>query len=143
QQAAQGGAGNAAKPEAAPPGLIAWRDTGAGSGEGAMTQARPATPIDSSLLGESPDPRPAAEPKERPAGEGAVRRSVPATGAAMGAGAAGTTPSDAPTDTASDTPRDAVSPAPAPAPAAPVQIRRTGFWPVVLGGVVAAGIGAG
>lgn len=148
QQMARDGAGNATKagaaaPEAASPGLITWRDTGAGSGEGAMTRARPATPIDSSLLGESPEPRPAAEPRQSPAGEGAVRRSVPAAGAAMGA--AGTAPADAPTDAASDTPRDAASPvsAPAPASAAPVQIRRTGFWPVVLGGVVAAGIGAG
>lgn len=117
------------KKEAAEPGVIAQADTGPGDGAGAMATGGEIKPIGSSLLGDGTGQHPAAERK------------------------ADAGPADAPKDApARPALRDAPAPAPAPAAAtetatatAPAQkatVRKTGFWPVVLGGVVAAGLGS-
>lgn len=104
-------------------GVIDHAPVGAGTPAqaGQPGEVRPAS---STLVGDGTDTTPAADKK-------------PAPGAR-----AKTAPKDTPFAPTSDQPKaETVSPRPAPAkPAAPV--RKTGFWPVALGGVVAAGLGA-
>ncbi|WP_207100714.1 COG4223 family protein [Paracoccus shandongensis] len=120
------------KKDAAEPGVIAQAETGPGDGSAAMATGGEITPIESTLLGDGTGQHPAAERKAE-----AVKPDVVLT--------------DAPTDTPAqtvlrDTPAPAAASTPVtpvnPAPAQTVTVRKTGFWPVVLGGVVAAGLGS-
>ncbi|WP_022705715.1 COG4223 family protein [Paracoccus zeaxanthinifaciens] len=95
---------------AAAPGVIASTDIGQGKPAQAG-QPGELRPIESQLLGDGTDGRPAAAKKAEPKPEAAAAQPAP---------------------------KPASQPAPAAAP-----VKKTGFWPVVLGGVVAAGLGAG
>lgn len=109
------------KKEAAQPGVIAQADIGPGEGTAAAATGGEIKPIESTLLGDGTGQHPAADrkPAARP----------------------GDAPKDAPAQTAlRDTP--ATTPAATPAPAQKVTVQKTGFWPVFLGGVVAAGLGS-
>ncbi|MFC3166815.1 COG4223 family protein [Paracoccus fontiphilus] len=109
------------KKEPADPGVIASTDAGEGTGAAAATEAE-IKPIDSTLLGDAAGQHPAAERK-------------------TDAGTRDTGPKGAPGDAAPEAIlRD--TPASGPAPVQNVTVRKTGFWPVVLGGVVAAGLGS-
>lgn len=108
------------KKDAADPGVIEVTDIGSGQGQPAA-QDTAITPIESTLLGDGTEQAPAAEPRiDEPA--------VDATPEEIKA------------------PEPDPEPAPEPVPVRalpqPVTVNRTGFWPVALGGVVAAGIGA-
>lgn len=83
----------------------------------------PSVPIDSTMLGSSAKPIPAASPRHTP------------EDAAPDTGAKAAVPPVPPT-----APQPAAPKAP-PAPA-PTVVRKGGFWPLALGGVVAAGAGA-
>lgn len=110
------------KKEAAEPGVIAQAQIGAGEGAKAAPTGGKVTPIESTLLGDKTGQNP-------PASRKAAKDS------------AGTGPQAAPKDAAAQPVRDAAA-VPGPAPAQSVVVKKTGFWPVVLGGVVAAGLGS-
>lgn len=131
------GTGNAEKKTAAQPGVIATSDVGTGRGDAAMARGGEIRPVDSSLLGKSAEDRPAAAPRKGgKAGDRAV--DVSPSGEAVPL-----SPSNIPASGRPEKPAEAAKPdAPAPAPVQRVTVRKTGFWHVVLGGVVAAGIGA-
>ncbi|SNT72852.1 hypothetical protein [Paracoccus seriniphilus] len=127
---------------AAKPGTLEMRDTGAGDGKAAMAGGGKIEAVESTLVGSGSGGRPAAQPR-KPADPAKA-------GAAEGTADKGTTNSVAPEKSAvADKPvaqpaaaegsgRDtAIS-----SPAQNVTVKKTGFWPVVLGGVVAAGLGS-
>ncbi|WEF25015.1 hypothetical protein [Paracoccus sp. S3-43] len=120
------------KKDAAEPGVIAQSGIGAGDGASAAPAGGEIKPIESTLLGDKTGQNPAAARKSaaKPADQPAQDKA---------AAVAKDAPKEAP-------PKD-VPPAPmretaAPAPAQKVTVQKTGFWPVVLGGVVAAGLGS-
>lgn len=138
--------------DAAEPGAIQTRDIGPGSGEGAMAKGGDIHPIDSTLVGQSNSGRPAAEPKAAgkadPSSSSATASVSAATGSAAASaetarGSVASSGSDtaAVPDRSQDRTRGASPARQAPTPS--VVIRKHGFWPVFLGGVAAAGIGAG
>ena len=148
------------KKNAAAPGVIGHSDTGPGDGD-AIAAALPGAgaeigPIDSTLLGDGRGQAPAAEPKAAaglPESTADPARSDAPADAAADAQAepAAAAPADGAPDAAPDTPAgtapSAFDRAPAAAatvsPASPtVRVQKTGFWPVVLGGVVAAALGS-
>ncbi|MFD1794622.1 hypothetical protein FQV27_06945 [Paracoccus aurantiacus] len=93
-----------------------------------ISRIPPSQPIDSNLLGTSGDARPAAARKPVPS-EGAekpVRLTEPAEPTAAGAA---TLPAGSKAESGAQNGSARV-------------VQRTGFWPVALGGVVAAGLGA-
>jgi hypothetical protein len=103
------------KKKAAATGVIASQDIGPGSGAGAMAAGGEISLIDSTLIGNAAEGLPAARPKAERVGN-----------------AGATTPREAeakPVRTGTAT--------------QPVTVKKTGFWPTALGGVVAAGLGAG
>ncbi|MBU2957123.1 mitofilin family membrane protein [Paracoccus sp. 1_MG-2023] len=111
---------------AAAPGVIASTDIGQGKPAQAG-QPGELRPIESELLGDGTDGRPAAAKKAETDGQ------------------APNEPAPKPADK-TRAPAQPKQPEPASKPAAaPVNapVKKTGFWPVVLGGVVAAGLGAG
>lgn len=112
------------KKDAADPGVIEVADVGSGQGQ-PPAQGTAITPIESTLLGDGTEQAPAAEP----------RIAEPALDA---------TPEEieAPEPDPEPAPETTSGPAPVRALPQPVTVNRTGFWPVALGGVVAAGIGA-
>lgn len=131
------------KKDAADPGVIAHEDIGEGSGASAQETGGEIKPIESTLVGDGGDGLPAAEKRDEREVE-ATALSEPASDAAAPEDA---TASDEPSEKVdlTDTPADAIlreTPASAPAPVQNVTVNKTGFWPVVLGGVVAAGLGA-
>ncbi|WP_411838534.1 COG4223 family protein [Paracoccus sp. ME4] len=102
-------------------GVVAHAPVGAGQPAQAG-QPGEVTADRSGLVGDGTDGLPAAEPK---------RVATP------------TTPTTPPSESAMPKVERQSSPPPAaPVSAAPVTVRRTGFWPVAFGGVVAAGLGA-
>lgn len=111
------------KKEAAEPGVIGTTDTGPGDGAAAAATGGETRPIGSTLVGDATGQHPAAERKPDIAEAG-------------------------PKDASEDTPgpsREAVPgdmPAPGHDPVQNVPMRKTGFWPVVMGGVVAAALGS-
>ncbi|SEN71649.1 hypothetical protein SAMN04489859_101420 [Paracoccus alcaliphilus] len=123
---------NTAKKQAAAPGVIATTDVGTGRGDAAMPRGAEISPVDSTLLGDSTDGRPAAARKPDDAGKSDdsakgddSARAVPLVPKAADAEPAKPARSE-----------------PTPAPVQRVTVQKTGFWPVVLGGVVAAGLGS-
>lgn len=128
--------------DAAAPGVIESRDVGQGTGAGAAITGSDIKPADSSLLGQASKDRPAAAPKAKGDSPSSNVPPVEKVAAAASAQPKPSQPSPAePTAAkASDPkPRNAAPQSPPPS----VVIRKHGFWPVVLGGVVAAGVGAG
>lgn len=154
------------KKDAAEPGVIPTTDTGEGKGDSASVRGGKTSVVDSSLVGKSETGRPAAQPKPAPkqAEKGAA---AAASSSASATSKAATSKSDATSKDGTDKdakssvpPVDARGKAAAGAtekpgaketqsakrrePAAQPQTppRKTGFWPVAFGGVVAAGLGA-
>ncbi|MCZ0960381.1 COG4223 family protein [Paracoccus benzoatiresistens] len=132
------------KKEAAEPGVIAQAETGPGDGTAAMPTGGEIKPIESSLLGDGTGQNPAAERKAARGKSEAKPKEAPKEA-----------PKDLPKDVLKDVPKEtpkdvpaqaALSDTPVPAstaaPAQKVTVRKTGFWPVFLGGVVAAGLGS-
>lgn len=134
--------------EAAEPGVIGTTDTGAGKGDSATARGGEISPADSALVGKSATERAAAEPK--PAPEQADMGKAAVTSAA-------TEPETGPKDESKpgvpsvdsrskpEAEPAGIQQAAANQPTATQQnvtVRKTGFWPVVFGGVVAAGLGA-
>ena len=121
------------KKDAAEPGVIARTEIGPGDGTKAAATGGEIKPIESSLVGDKAGQHPPA--KSKPV------KDRPEPG-----------PKDAPSepirDTATAVPASAAAsastsvPASAPAPSQKVTVKKTGFWPVVFGGVVAAGLGS-
>lgn len=134
----------AVRKDAAAPGVIASRDVGQGTGAGAAITGSDIRPADSSLLGQASKDRPAAAPKAQGDSQSG---SVPLV--EKEAAAASTQPKPAEAKPTDAKPTSAKSSEPKPRQTTPqspppsVVIRKHGFWPVVLGGVVAAGVGAG
>lgn len=125
------------KKKAAQAEVIARTDTGPGSGKAAAAQGGTIAPADSSLVGAPDAGRAAAAPKpdEAPAAE---TSRMPKTGSAPRAAAeAGMA------DPAKAQGGDGGTPLPKPAPVQNVTVHKTGFWPALFGGVIAAGLGAG
>lgn len=111
--------------EAAKPGTVAVKDTGPGDGKSAAADGGKVTAIESSVAGDSEKGRAAAQPKDKP-GQVAIQpiaEDAPKSHEAAEGGAAVASSSGA--------------------PARNVTVRKTGFWPVAFGGIVAAGLGAG
>lgn len=126
--------------QAAKPGVIAQTDTGAGSGKAAAARGGQISPVDSSLVGGGDAGRPAAAPKEAPKNEAPKKdpaKQLPEQASRMPK----TEKPSAVTDQAGKKADDA-APA-APAPVQNVTVQKTGFWPSLFGGVIAAGLGAG
>lgn len=109
------------KKDAAEPGVIPRTEIGAGDGTKAAAVGGEIRPMESTLVGDKTDQQPPA--KRKPAKARAE-----------------TAPKDAPSEPVRDTANPV--PAAAPAPSQKVTVKKTGFWPVVLGGVVAAGLGS-
>jgi hypothetical protein len=106
------------KKDAATPGVIAQTDIGAGNGRAASAQGAEMKPVESTLLGDKTGQHPPAARKSDLVEPDGIPK------AAM--------PDPAPRDTSTL----------ASAPAQKVTVKKTGFWPVFLGGVVAAGLGS-
>lgn len=115
------------KKDAADPGVIARSPIGAGDGSSAAATGGEIKPIESTLLGDKTGQNPAAA---RKAADKPGKDKTPA-------GA-----KDAPKDAPPKDPPVREAAAAAAAPAQKVTVQKTGFWPVVLGGVVAAGLGS-
>ncbi|WP_295048175.1 hypothetical protein [uncultured Paracoccus sp.] len=129
----------APKKAAAEPGVIARADIGAGDGMAAAAAGGEIGPVQSTLLGDKTGQNPAAarKPAKDPA------KAPPKDKAA----AAKDAPKDKTTTMAQPGPKDTPSTTreaatAAPAPAAKTAAPGNGFWPLVLGGVVAAGLGS-
>lgn len=136
------------KKQAAAPGVIAATDVGTGKGEAAAMRGGEVKPVESTLLGKAEAGRPAAMPKS---GADKAQAKVGAdpvvlTSATQSAKVDDKTP-------AQDAGRDdkgaavgakdgAVMSGSSPVPAQAVTGQKTGFWPTLLGGVAAAGVGA-
>lgn len=150
----------AKRPEPAKPGVIARSDIGAGKPAQAG-QPGEIRPIDSTILGDEAGGRPAAEPKPdapRPEASdpdaskpGASKPDAPVgagTGAARqdaGSTANAVRKDDAPVGAGTRPPSQPMPAGKAePTAATPLaqSRRRGGFWPLALGGAVAAGLGA-
>lgn len=157
----------AAKKASAAPGVIASTDTGTGKPAQAG-QPGQVTPAESTLVGDADKGLPPAQPKAGPAASDQTRAKETAASADQtpAKDAAATGPfahQDRPKDTAASSAADqarsahsssatnAARPGSTPAGASSsttstsksaAPVRKTGFWPVALGGVVAAGLGA-
>lgn len=114
------------KKPAAKPGTLKSTETGAGDGSGARAGGGSVRPAESTLVGDGTKGRPAAAAKTSDA---------TSSGISDGQAAAGAAP-----DKTDSRP---LPEAQAPVPVQNVTVKKTGFWPVVLGGAVAAGLGAG
>lgn len=119
-----------ARPQPAEPGVIASADIGAGKPAQAG-QPGEIRPIDSTLVGDQAGGLPAAAPKSAATGSAATPSDSPPQKSPDPK-----SPDPKPSDSTA-VPRAAPVPAPVPAPR-----RSGGFWPLALGGAVAAGIGA-
>ncbi|MDO5706527.1 MAG: hypothetical protein Q4G49_15865 [Paracoccus sp. (in: a-proteobacteria)] len=132
-------AGDAKKQAAKPGSVIESTPVGAGYAAKPAATGGEITPADSNLLGKPKDkPRPAAA-KKGETGDKPLKLNDAASKDAKPARAAAGKPEAARADAPKSEPsRPASVPAPVPAPAQ----RRDGFWPLALGGAVAAGLGA-
>ncbi|SNR23298.1 hypothetical protein EYF88_02425 [Paracoccus sediminis] len=139
------------KKDAADPGVIARTDIGVGDGSAAVPKASGVKPVESTLLGDAAGQNPPAKPKAkadpvktgagpfdaRPSGDGTRDAGPKDTGAKDPA------PNAAPDDPAAQPVlRDTPIPVSATSSSQGAKVRKTGFWPVFLGGVVAAGLGS-
>jgi len=122
------------QPAPAAPGVIASTEIGAGKPAQAG-QPGQILPAESALLGDASKGHPAADRKE--AGPDAASASAPASGVFAPTGSGASAASAASTTSATAAGGSRNDPAQRAAP-----VRKTGFWPVALGGVVAAGVGA-
>lgn len=127
---AEGGntAPESGKKPAAEPGTLTSTDTGPGDGTPAAAGGGHVEPAESTLVGDGHEGHPAASPKP-----GASEAAKTDSADMAEAGTDKVDPDEA-------APRE--TPALVPAPTQQVTVKKTGFWPVALGGVVAAGIGA-
>jgi hypothetical protein len=139
------------KKDAAAPGVITATDIGTGDGKKAAALGGEIKPIDSTLLGDKTGQSPAAERKpaqdQGPADAKVEKGKVAEAKADAKPGSASEKPTSVPSSgsassMASTSSGSATSSAPSSAPARKVTVQKTGFWPVVLGGVVAAGLGS-
>lgn len=111
--------------------------------EPVISHIPPSVPIESTMLGKSAAPIPAASKIDTSAPAAPPLRLTPDTDMASDKSAA--TPATKAAEKAVTTKAEPVKQAPAtakPAPAQTVEVRKGGFWPMALGGVVAAGLGA-
>ena len=156
-----------ARKPAAKPGMLKSTETGEGDGSAALAGGGKIEPADSSLLGKAAAERPAATPRpedQRPLDPAEIQRIDDAEAAKAVEGKLapvkhapeGATKPEVKAKPAEAAAKDAAQSAlkdAAPkevAPSAPAQkqpaqkttVQKTGFWPVVLGGVVAAGLGS-
>ncbi|MFV0385625.1 hypothetical protein [Paracoccus sp. (in: a-proteobacteria)] len=138
-----------AKKEPAKPDVIATADSGAGTGKSVAATGGEVKPAESTLVGKAENGIPAAEVRPAKAGAGAESaKSDKPEPAKPEPAKDGTKPvmleksakADSPTEPAS---RPASQPEKTPAPVQNVTVQKTGFWQVLFGGVVAAGLGAG
>ena len=153
------------KKDAADPGVIAQADIGSGDGTAAMATGGEIRPIESTLLGDGAGQNPAAERKAARGKSEAKPKAAPKDALSD---APKESPKDAPKDALKEAPKDVLKETPKDAPkdaqvqaalidtpvtasaavpsqATPAQkvtVQKTGFWPVFLGGVVAAGLGS-
>lgn len=135
------------KKEAAEPGVISTTDTGAGKGDSAAARGGKISTVDSSLVGESGAGRSAAEPKPAPkqADKGGAAAASASSASVSGdspdeKAKAGVPSVDSRGKAASDPESSATTQQAV--PPQNVTVRKTGFWPVAFGGIVAAGLGA-
>lgn len=134
------------KKDAAEPGTVAASDVGAGKGESAAAKGGTTTPVDSNLVGESSDKRIAAQPKTKPDTIAPTKAGADRPGSDHDAKDArgGVPPVDArkSSEEKAETAVKAENSKPAAASQRSATERKSGFWPVAFGGVVAAGMGA-
>lgn len=152
------------KKEAAEPGVIATTDTGEGKGDSASARGGKISTVDSSLVGKSDSGRPAAQSK--PAPKQAEKGAAAAASSSASSKAAASNTASASKDGAGKDAKSSVPPVDSrgkaasesteksgsketqaaksreTAPQPQTTVRKTGFWPVAFGGVVAAGLGA-
>lgn len=136
-----------AKKQAAQPGAILSKDVGPGDGKAAAASGAGIEPVKSNLVGNKIEGLPAAvsktaKPEEKPVPSQPKTPESPLKLESAKAEPAKPEPAKPqtakPTTTASEPPK----PAPAkPASTQSVKREQSGFWPLVFGGVVAAGIG--
>lgn len=144
---AAGKATESRKKPAAAPGTLASSDVGSGDGAAAAASGGAIQPVESTLVGEGGAGRPAAAPKSAsiPAAgatvEGTTSGTADAARSATPTADTGASPAKTPEPPEAEAPRRDAG-ASLPVPAQPVTVQRTGFWPVALGGAVAAGLGA-
>lgn len=146
--------------------ITAAESTLVGDGKGGKSAAAPKSETSKADTAKATPPTSAAAKAADGKGAGMRKGGADAKSAAAGAAVAGSAstaasgqapkpsgeaaPKDKPADAApkgsdKDAPSDAKlreTPASRPAPAQNVTVKKTGFWPVALGGVVAAGVGA-
>lgn len=118
-------------------GIIASTDTGPGDGKSAAAGGGEIKASGSKLVGDGSDGRPAAEVKPDAA---KTTTAATATPFAKAEPSSATKPAEKPVTTPADKPAD--RPASPPPAASQTTVKKTGFWPVLLGGVCAAAIGA-
>lgn len=136
------------KKDAAQPGVIAQTDIGSGDGTPAIPVVAETKPMGSALVGDGTDPTPpatartTAKTESKPAAAGPFDAASTARDAAPGS-AKDDRPHAVSGDVSTPPRRDDVPAATAVTSSTrPTQVRKTGFWPVFLGGVVAAGLGS-
>ncbi|WP_103173349.1 COG4223 family protein [Paracoccus sp. SY] len=125
------------KKNPAEPGIIAQTDIAAGEPAAALGAATDIRPVESTLLGDGTDQHPPAARKTKAKAKDAPA-DTPAEAAMRDAPVSAIAPASA-TASASTPASASVPPA---APSQKVTVQKTGFWPVFLGGVVAAGLGS-
>jgi hypothetical protein len=125
------------KKNPAEPGIIAQTDIAAGEPAASLGAGTDIRPVESTLLGDGTDQHPPAARKTKAKAKDAPA-DTPAEPAMRDAPASAIAPASA--AASSSTPASASVP-PA-APSQKVTVQKTGFWPVFLGGVVAAGLGS-
>lgn len=140
------------KKDAAAPAVISATDIGSGDGKKAAALGGEIKSIDSTLLGDKTGQSPAAERKpaqdQVPADAKVEKAKIAGTKADANPGPASEKPTSVPSSgsaswgSASSMASTSSGSAPSSAPAQKVTVQKTGFWPVVLGGVVAAGLGS-
>lgn len=140
------------KKDAAEPGAIASTDIPSGNGSSAAGPTKEIGPIESTLLGDDTSQHPAARRKPDATGTGPDPWSQDAP-SRPGEGDTVRDTGSVDLDPTVRTPGDPVAPADSdpvtqaarrsdPVAASAVTVQKTGFWPVFLGGVLAAGLGS-
>lgn len=145
---------SAPRKAAAEPGAIASAPIPPGDGAMAAATGAEVRPVKSTLLGDATgqhppaarksgmsDPASADLPQATPFGTGATRTGAPGDRLSDGQKRPDASAGDATPPAVPDAAPAVAASVPPPARPAP-QGRKTGFWPVVLGGVVAAGLGS-
>lgn len=141
-------ADDTAKKQPAQTGTVKAKDVGAGDGKSAATGGGKIAPAESTLVGDGKSGRPPATAKPDASAAAAATAKAKAEStttdskAAPAEAKAEAAATKAPSKDAPSQPTPPATPASTPAPAQNVTVRKTGFWPVAFGGVVAAGLGA-